>query len=168
MNKTNETTNFWEDLKSGHFASMIEESSKGNEISSSEEVCNIMKPIFAQHDDVEKMYCIFLDTKNKIIAIEKIASGSIRSATIYPREIIKMVLGKKASAVILAHNHPSGDVSPSFEDFNITAKIHIALTSIEVVLHDHLIIGDSYYSLEGWIGKVKNKYKEFIKSTKYL
>jgi DNA repair protein RadC len=90
--KTNDATTFWEDLKSGHFASMIKESSKGNSVSSCEEVCNIMKPIFARHDDVEKMYCIFLDTKNKIIAIKKIASGSIRSATVHPREIIKMVL----------------------------------------------------------------------------
>jgi len=169
-NKKKEAASFWENLKSGHFTSMIKESSKGNELSNCLEVCNIMKPIFARHDDVEKMYCIFLDAKNKIIDIEKISSGSIRSSTVYPRELVKKILGQKASAVILTHNHPSGDVNPSTEDFNITAKINVALASIDVVLHDHLVIGDGYYSFceKGWLTKAKNKYDEFIASNKYL
>ena len=103
----NETTTFWEDLRSGLIASMIKESSKGNVLANGREVSNIMKPIFARHDDVEKMYCIFLDAKNKIIAIEKMFSGSIRSSAVYPREIVKKVLELKACAIILTHNHPS-------------------------------------------------------------
>ena len=61
---TKKITRFWDDLKSGHFASMIKESSKGNALSNAQEVCNIMKPFFARHDDIEKMYCILLDAKN--------------------------------------------------------------------------------------------------------
>ncbi len=170
MDKNNEAISFWEDLKSGHFTSMIKESAKGNGLSGCAEVCNIMKPIFARHDDVEKMYCIFLDAKNKILAIEKISSGSIRSASVYPRELVKMVLEKKAAAVILSHNHPTGNANPSFEDFNITVKINIALSSVDVVLHDHLVIGDGYYSFaeQGWLEKAKSKYDEFIASSKHI
>lgn len=168
--KNNETTTFWEDLKSGHFASMIKESSKGNVLSNALEVCNIMKPFFARHDDIEKMYCIFLDTKNKVIGIEKMFSGSIRSSAVYPREIVKWVLKKKAAAIILTHNHPSGSITPSTEDLMITARICIALSSIDVALHDHLIIGDNYYSFseQGWLAKAKQKYDEFISTSKHI
>ncbi|MBT6690426.1 DNA repair protein RadC [archaeon] len=168
--KRNETAIFWEDLKSGRFASMIKESSKGNALSNALEVCNIMKPFFARHEDVEKMYCIFLDAKNKIIAIEKMFSGSIRSSAVYPREIVKLVLEKKAAAVILTHNHPSGCETPSSEDFMITARITIALSSIEVALHDHLIIGENFYSFadQGWLAKAKQRYDEFISSSKHI
>jgi len=166
----NEMIGFWEDLKSGRFASMIQESSKGNVLANGMEVCNIMKPFFARHDDVEKMYCIFLDVKNKIIAIEKMFSGSIRSSAVYPREIVKRVLKLKAGAVILTHNHPSGSITPSSEDLLITARIGVALSSIDVALHDHLIIGEKYYSFaeQGWLAKAQQRYDEFISSSKYI
>ncbi|MBU1195231.1 MAG: DNA repair protein RadC [Proteobacteria bacterium] len=169
-NTTYEPFKFWEDLKSGHFTSMIKETSKGNILSNAQEVYNTMKPFFAKHPDVEKMYCIFLDTKNKIIAIEEISSGSISSSPVYPRELLKAVLKKQASAVVLVHNHPSGDVSPSFEDFKITAKVNMALISIDAQLHDHLIIGDTWYSFaeQGWIEMAKTKYREFITSSKHI
>jgi len=168
--ETNETSRFWEDLKSGHFTSMIKESSKGNVLANGMEVCNIMKPIFARHDDIEKMYCIFLTAKNKIIAIEKMFSGSIRSSAVYPREIIKRVLELKAVAIILTHNHPSGSTEPSAEDRIITARIGVALSSIDVALHDHLIIGEKYYSFaeQGWLTKAQQRYDEFISSNKYI
>jgi len=163
-------TTFWEELKSGHFATKIKESSKGEVLKNALEVCNIMKPIFARHDDVEKMYGIFLDAKNKIIAIEELFSGSISTSAVYPREIVKRVLGLKATAIILSHNHPSGSTVPSSEDLLITATIGAALSSINVVLHDHLIIGDGYHSLseQGWLDKATQKYKEFISSNKHI
>jgi len=165
--KTKEITSFWEDLKSGHFASMIKESSKGNVLSNGLEVFNIMKPIFARHDDVEKMFCIFMDSKNKIIKIEKLFSGTIATAAVYPREIVKRVIELKATAIILTHNHPSGSTTPSTEDFMITAQIHAALTSINVALHDHLIIGKDFYSLaeNGFLEKTKQKYQDFISAS---
>jgi len=155
---------FWEDLKSGYFTSMIKESSKGNRISNSQEVYNILKPFYASQDDVEKMYCIFMDAKNKIIKIEKLFSGTISTASVYPREIVKRVLELKSTAIILSHNHPSGDITPSSSDFMITAQIHSALTSIDVALHDHLIIGKDFYSFarNGFLEKTKQKYQKFI------
>ena len=168
--KNNETTTFWEDLKSGKFTSMIKESSKGNALSNAREGFNIMKPFFVSQDDVERMFCIFMDSKNKIIKIEKLFSGTIATSAVYPREIVKRVLELKATAIILSHNHPSGDVDPSSSDFMITAQIHAALTSINVALHDHLIIGKDYYSFaeKGWLAKSKQKYDEFISSSKHI
>jgi len=68
---------FWSDLKSGRFASMLKESSKGQTVNNSQEVYYIMKPLFAENDDVEAIYCMFVDAKNHIISIEKMFSGSI-------------------------------------------------------------------------------------------
>jgi len=112
----------------------------------------------------EKMYCIFLDAKNKIIKIEKLFSGSITTSAVYPREIVKKVLELKATAIILSHNHPSGDITPSSSDFMITAQINAALSSIDVALHDHLIIGKDFYSFaeHGFLEKTKQKYQKFI------
>ncbi|MBT6340287.1 MAG: DNA repair protein RadC [Desulfobacula sp.] len=168
--KKNEVATFWEDLKSGHFASMIKESSKGNRLSNALEVCNIMKPFFARQDDIEKIYCIFLDANNKVIGIENMFSGSITTAAVYTREIVKRVLELKATAIILTHNHPSGSTTPSSEDLMITAKIGVALSSIDVVLHDHLIIGENYHSFaeQGWLAKAKQKYNEFMSSNKHI
>jgi len=155
---------FWKDLTSGKFTSMIKESSKGNAVSNAQEGFNIMKPLYASQDDIEKMYCIFMDAKNKIIKIEKLFSGTISSAAVYPREIIKRVLELKATAIILSHNHPSGDITPSSNDFAITAKIQAALASIEVALHDHLIIGEKYYSFaeQGWLAKAQKRYEIYL------
>ena len=81
-----EKKEFWKDLKSGKFASMVKESAGGQKIANSEEVYNIMKPMFADQDDVESFYCIFLNGKNKILAIEKMFSGSI-SRTVWGRPL---------------------------------------------------------------------------------
>ena len=158
---------FWEDLKSGKFTSMIKESSKGNVVSNAQEGFNIMKPFYAGQDDIEKMYCIFMDAKNKIIKIEKLFSGTIATAAVYPREIVKRVLELKATAIILSHNHPSGDITPSSSDFAITARVQAALSSIDVALHDHLIIGKDFYSFadHGFLETTKQKYQDFISAS---
>jgi DNA repair protein RadC len=155
---------FWQDLKSGKFISMVKESSKGQALTNSREVHNIMKPLFSQDADVEALYCIFLDTKNRIIAIEKVFSGSINSSPVYPREIVKKVLTHKAAALILGHNHPSGSCEPSSEDRSITIKLGIALASIDVTLHDHMIVGNGYHSMadDGWLAKVSEKFKHHL------
>ncbi len=165
--KVNGSSSFWEDLKSGKFTSMIKESSKGNAVSNAREGFNIMKPFYASQDDIEKMYCIFMDAKNKIIKIEKLFSGTIATAAVYPREIVKRVIELKATSIILSHNHPSGDITPSSSDFAITARIHTALTSIEVALHDHLIIGNDFYSFaeHGFLETTKEKYQDFISAS---
>lgn len=145
MDRTTEKS-FWQNLKSGKFARMVKEKSRGQELGGPHEVFNIIKPIFAENRDVERMYGIFLDTKNRILAIEKLSSGSLTSASIYPREIVKKVLLLKAGAVVMAHNHNSGHTEPSSEDRQVTKKVAMALATIDVSLHDHIIVGDGYYS----------------------
>ena len=160
----NNSKTFWKDLKSGHFVSMVKEVSQGQTLSNSEEVYNVMKPLFAENDDVETVFCIFLNAKNRILAIEKIFSGTISSSVIYPRELIKRVIALKSTAIVLTHNHPSGFVEPSPEDKAITVRIAIALASIDVTLHDHIIIGEGFHSMadEGWIKSVRSRYNNLL------
>jgi len=155
---------FWKALKSGQFASMIGESSKGQVILSAQEVYNVMKPLFAEADDVERMYCIFVNTKNRLIAIEKIADGTISHSVIYPREIIKRILALKAAGVVFVHNHPSGDTEPSREDKNITMKLATVLSSMDVDLLDHVIVGDNYHSMadSGYIASMNTRMRDLV------
>ena len=161
----NDTLQFWQDLKSGHFVSMVKEAAKGQRLSNSQEVYNVLKPMLAEEDDVEKVYIIFLDAQNKILAIEKLFSGSISAASIYPREIVKKLINLKASAFLIAHNHPSGNTKPSAEDHSITIKVGIAALSIDVSFHDHIIIGDGYHSMAdtGWLNKVSSRFSDILK-----
>ena len=160
-----ELETFWDDLESGRFASMVKEASKGQCVSNSNQVYNIMKPLFAENDDVETIYCIFLNTKNKILGIEKMFSGSIAASAVYPREIVKRLIAVKASAFVMVHNHPSGDVTPSHEDQSITIRVGVAAASIDVALHDHIIVGQGYHSMAdtGWLKKVSNTYLNLLK-----
>lgn len=165
MNRLHART-FWEDLKSGRFASMVKETSKGKSLSNSQQVYNIMRPLFAENDDVETIYCIFLDAKNTIIAIEKMFSGSLTASAVYPREIVKRLITLKASAFVMVHNHPSGDLTPSAEDKSITIKVGIAAASIDVSFHDHLVIGNGYHSMAdtGWMKKISSSYSNLLKT----
>jgi len=157
-----EKSEFWNNLRSGKFASMVEESSAGKTLSNPDEVYAIIKPMIAVHGDVESFYCIFLNAKNKVLAIEKMFSGTITCASVYPREIIKRVLNLKATSVILAHNHPSGDPEPSGSDYSITVKIGIALESIGTCIHDHIIVGNGYESMlrSGKLKTIQDKISE--------
>lgn len=84
---------------------------------------------------------MFLNTQNQLIEFEILHSGSISSTEVHPREILKATLRHNASALILVHNHPSGDPTPSKADVSITAKIKNALSYIDTRLLDHLIVG---------------------------
>ena len=139
----------WDDVLSGKVASQIKEAAYNKTLSSSDSVYNVMKPIFAKEDDVEQMYGIFLTRKNQIISIDLLARGSISGAAVYPREIIKMILEKKAAGLVLSHNHPSGDPSPSPEDFSLTKRVMAALTCVGAQLLDHVVVGNqgASYSL---------------------
>lgn len=90
---------------------------------------------------------ILLNGRNRIIGIEQLFIGSITASAVYPREVIKLILQKDAAAVIFVHNHPSGNPSPSKEDMAITRKLVAACSTIDVSVHDHLIIaGDEFTS----------------------
>jgi DNA repair protein RadC len=147
---------FWKDLQDGHFASMVKESTKGRQVLNSRTVFNILKPFFADCDDVESIYCMFLNSNKRIRSIDKMCTGTIDSATIHPREIVKRLIKTKSSGVIMAHNHPSGNTVPSDGDKAITVQVALALRAVDARLYDHLIIGDGYVSLadEGVIDRL--------------
>lgn len=91
--------------------------------------------------ETEQFRILFLDAKNVLIADEEQAKGTVNHVPVYPREVAKRALELNASAIILVHNHPSGDPSPSRADIDMTAQIVDACTAIGVQLHDHVIIG---------------------------
>jgi DNA repair protein RadC len=93
------------------------------------------------HEPREQFRVLFLDVKNQLIADEVLNEGTIDHAPVYPREIARRSLELSAGAVILVHNHPSGDPKPSAQDVAITRDIVAALDAISVRVHDHLIIG---------------------------
>ena len=167
MTETNTNENvFWKDLKSGRFARMVREEARGQTLNDPREVFNIIKPMIAKNDDVERLYCMFLDTRNHILGIEKLFSGTLTNAAVYPREIVKRVIALKAGAVIIVHNHNSGNTEPSTEDLEITRKVAMALLSIDVPLHDHIIVGKSYFSFseKGIMDEITDKINKFISS----
>ncbi|MBL4835565.1 MAG: DNA repair protein RadC [Pseudomonas sp.] len=84
---------------------------------------------------------ILLDNQHGVLGFERLFYGTIDSASVYPREVIKTVLNANAAAVILTHNHPSGNPEPSQADIRLTSRIRVALETIDVRLLDHLVIG---------------------------
>lgn len=94
-----------------------------------------------QFEPVEQFRVLFLDRKNRLIADEVLGRGTVDRAPVYPREIIKRALALESTAIILAHNHPSGDPTPSQSDITMTNEVIAAAKAISVVVHDHLIIG---------------------------
>ena len=92
------------------------------------------------HLDFETFSLIYLDSQHRVIELEQLFSGTIDSASVYPREVIKGCLHNKAAAVILCHNHPSGIPEPSNADKQITERIKDALELIDVRVLDHIII----------------------------
>ena len=93
------------------------------------------------HNKVEEFHILFLDRKNVLIKHERQQRGTIDHTPVYPREVVKRALDLGASALILLHNHPSGDPTPSKADIAVTQDIKKAAAALGVVLHDHLIIG---------------------------
>lgn len=89
----------------------------------------------------EVVGCLFLNTRNKVLRFEIVGHGTIAEATVYPRELVHAIMRYHASAVILVHNHPSGDPTPSQEDIELTHELREALEMVEVKLLDHIVVG---------------------------
>lgn len=96
--------------------------------------------------DYEVFGLLHLNAKHRLIQAEDLFRGTVDGATVHPREVVKAVLAKNASAVICYHNHPSGDPQPSVVDDLITQRLREALALINVRLLDHLIVGDTVFS----------------------
>ena len=93
------------------------------------------------HRETEQFRILFLDRKNTLIADEEQARGTVDHVPVYPCEVVKRALEINASALILVHNHPSGDPTPSEADIAVTSQIDQAARALGITLHDHLIIG---------------------------
>ncbi len=89
----------------------------------------------------EAFHVLFLDKKNQLIADERMGEGTVDHAPVYPREVVRRALELSASALVLAHNHPSGDPAPSGADIAMTKQVIAAAKVLDIAVHDHLIIG---------------------------
>lgn len=89
----------------------------------------------------------FLDNRHRLIAFEEMFRGTIDSASVHPREVVKEALARNAAAVILAHNHPSGVAEPSSADERITRRLREALALVDIRLLDHLVVGEEVVSM---------------------
>ena len=95
-----------------------------------------------RHEQHEVFGCLFMDTKHRMLAFEVLFRGSIDSASVYPRQVVKRALTHNAAAVIFCHNHPSGISLPSEADRTLTQRLTEALDLIEVRVLDHFIVGE--------------------------
>ena len=93
------------------------------------------------HDQNEQFRLLFLDGKNALIADEVQSRGTVNHAPVYIREVVKRTLTLGASSIIMAHNHPTGDPTPSRDDIEMTRAVKLAMEQVGVSVHDHIIIG---------------------------
>ncbi|MFK7866670.1 MAG: DNA repair protein RadC [Alphaproteobacteria bacterium] len=101
------------------------------------------------YEKIEQLRILFLNNRNQLIADEVPQKGTVNHTPIYPREIAKRALELGATALILVHNHPSGDATPSGEDIEMTKRVKNTLAPLEIYLHDHIIIaGKDYVSMK--------------------
>ena len=102
------------------------------------------------YEAVEQFRILFLDRKNMLIADEVQQRGTVDHTPVYPREVVKRALELSATAIILVHNHPSGDPTPSRADIEMTKQVVDTATPLGIAIHDHIIIGkDGHVSLKG-------------------
>lgn len=121
-------------------------------INGPDEVAKLLEPL--QYRDREVFCSLYLDTRHCISGIEEVAVGTLSSALTHPREIYKGAMLSNAAGLIIAHNHPSGDVSPSAEDRKVTQRLADAGELIGIRLLDHIILGGGSYSSfrdKGWL-----------------
>ena len=98
---------------------------------------------------VERFHCLCINNKNVVVSHRVISQGTVTETIVHPREVFIEAIISQASGIIVAHNHPSGDNTPSFEDINVTKRIAEAGKIIGIPLLDHVVIGCGYYSFNG-------------------
>ena len=109
---------------------------------------------------------IYLDSSHAILGSEIVAEGTINVNTVYPRELIQQALTKNAAAVIVAHNHPSGSLSPSAQDMQLTRTIALLGSMMQIQLLDHILIGNGSYSFadHGLMTEIREQCRETMES----
>ena len=112
---------------------------RGRVINKPEDAAHYL-PIKLNGLEQETFWTLFLDNSHRVLAFEQLFSGTINQASVYPREVVKRALQLNASALIFAHNHPSGQTEPSQADIDITVKLKQALLLIDITVLDHFIV----------------------------
>ncbi len=125
---------------------LIDESFATGEALTSTKIAGESLKVRLAHKVYEVFYVLFLDTRHRVIVGEELFRGTLNAASVYPREVVKRALIHNASSVIFAHNHPSGDITPSQADEAITDALKNALKLIDVTVIDHFIVGNDSYS----------------------
>lgn len=118
---------------------------RGDEITSAAVISDYLKAKLRDYEH-EVFACLFLDNRHRVIKYDEMFTGTIDSANVYTREVVKQTLKHNAAALIFAHNHPSGIAEPSEADKQITQRLKEALGLIEVRVLDHFVIGDEVVS----------------------
>jgi len=106
----------------------------------------------------EVFVALFMDNQHRLLAYEELFQGTVNAASIHPREVVRRALALNAAAVIVGHNHPSGDPEPSPADHEATAELHHLLARLDVRLLDHLVIGEGppvSFAERGWLEPVR-------------
>jgi DNA repair protein RadC len=109
----------------------------------------------------ENFKVIYMDAKNRVIASETLFEGTLAASSVYPREVVRAALNHNAASLIFAHNHPSGDPSPSGEDTAVTRQLVFACKIMGIVVHEHLVIGDNRYFSYADHGYIRQINREF-------
>jgi DNA repair protein RadC len=118
----------------------------GDRIACADDLVCHLRPYFSDDPYREKFVCIFLNGRNQIIATETLFEGSLNTSAVYPREVIRRILHHGSAAVLFCHNHPSGNTNPSNDDLTITKKLVEAANTIDVTVHDNIIIAGTEYT----------------------
>ena len=125
-------------------AYLLQKAQERPQISCTAELIDFCKTAMGALKDEEFRVC-YLDAQNRIIAMETVQEGIVNQAVVYPRKVLERALQWKASAIILVHNHPSGHVRPSDADIRLTRTIQETARTLDILVHDHLIIGENRF-----------------------
>lgn len=101
---------------------------------------------FLKAESKEHFLALHLDNKNRLLCLDRVSVGSLNASIVHPREVFKSALLSSAAALVLVHNHPSGKTEPSREDREVTDRLRQAGEMLGIAVHDHLILGDDYFS----------------------
>lgn len=126
---------------------ILEDKNRVKAYSNPKQIFDYYSPLL-KNINKECLYAIYLNTKGLVISEQLITQGTVSSSLIDGRDIIKWALKLSASAIILVHNHPSGDSTPSIQDMKVTNEIVKQAKLMDLVILDHIIIGDSYFSMK--------------------
>ena len=119
----------------------------GDSVNNAEDAARHFTELLSKETGRECFVVLFLNGSNRYITSEILFKGTLTTSAVYPREIIKRALSLDSAAIICAHNHPSGNLQPSRDDLKITKKIKAACDTVDIAMHDHLIIAvDKWYS----------------------